>query len=109
MIKEYMSISAVPSECLPAICDNLFFSEDYARCVAAEGRKLLILASKEYIIPFVLTQKLCFVYGSFAYQPIPLGAESGCNKKNFLDEAIDYLSRKKRVHFITPTPAYTHF
>lgn len=109
MIKEYKSISAVPAEHLPAICDNMFFSEDYANCVAAEGRKLFILASQTHMIPFVLTQKLCFRYGSFAYQPVPLCAEAEGSAREFLDVAVEYLAKKKHVHFINPTPAYTYF
>ncbi len=109
MINDYKSILDVPTEYSQSVRDNMFFSDDYANLVDKEGRKLVILLSDEYIVPFVLTRKLCFIYGSFAYQPVPLTKQPKTSLKEFLDEVILYLTKKQKVQFLIPTPAYTNF
>ena len=109
MIKEYKTILDLPEENQKLLCDNMFFSEDYARCVAVEGRTLIILASTKYVIPFTLSKKAIFRYGTFAYQPVCICADGQQTIREFLDEVIAYLSKKRHVHFLTPNPAYTIF
>lgn len=109
MIKEYTSIAELPSEIHVSLQNNMFFSDEYGSCVAAEGRTRFLLASDKYIIPFVFTRKWFFKYGFFAFQPICIDDSAEQSVKEFLDQVIAFLSQKKHVHFLNPTPAYTCF
>ena len=64
--------------------------------------------SDKFILPFIIRKRYIFHYLTFTHQTIHIGQYSEEEEKKFLNEAVDYFSRKK-IDFITQPPTNVVF
>ncbi len=79
---------------------NIFFNEDYINLKLTPTAESFLLYSDSWVIPAIVKKKSVFRYAEFLSEPYTFKSESSETQKAFLNDASEYLRKKKKVQWI---------